>query len=129
MFIRHRDPAPRENLEEKIVDLWVFERTGELVGDPDVVVERSYERGFIPGTAVSRNPTQVIRKRFKQIRSLARADREWVAPLASVLRLPSFNGPGMMFDHGHAMELAARRELIELTPAADAPAKPENEAA
>jgi hypothetical protein len=120
---RHRDPAPREDLEESVVDLWTFERTGELVSNPDDVVERAYERGFIPGIGVSRNPTPVIRKRFRQIRYLACAEREWVEPLATVLRLPRFDGPGVLFDRGHPMDPAPRQELIELIPAPDAPAK------
>jgi hypothetical protein len=121
---RHRDPAPRENLEETTVDLWTFERTGELVSNPDDVVDRDYARGYIPGTGVSRNPTPVIRKRFRQIRYLAAGDREHFEPLGSAMRLPRFDGPGMTFDRGRAVESAPRRELIELTPATDAPAKP-----
>lgn len=121
---RHRNPAPREDLDETIVDLWVYESSGELVSDPDAVVERSYERGFIPGTEVSRHPTHVVRKRFRQIRYLEPGDREHVEPLASVLRLPNFGAPGMCFDRGRAVEPAQRRELVELIPAPDAPAKP-----
>jgi hypothetical protein len=121
---RHRDPAPREDIEETTVDLWTYERTGELVGDPDVVVERSYERGIIRGTGVSLANIPVVRKRFKQVRYLARGDREYADPLGSALRLPRFDAPGMLFDHGHKAEPAARHELIELIPAADAPARP-----
>jgi hypothetical protein len=127
---RHRDPAPRQDIEETVVDLWTFEQSGEIVGDPDSVVERSYEFGFIPGTEVSRRNIPVIRRRFRQIRYLAQGDREWAAPLASLLRLPRFDAPGMLFDRGQAVEPAPRRELIELIPAPDAPAKPAtNEAA
>ena len=118
---RHRDPAPRQDIEETVVDLWTFEQSGEIVGDPDGVVEQSYERGFIPGGG--RN-IPVVRQRFKQIRYLAPDDREWTEPLASVLRLPNFSGTGMLFDRGRVMEPAARRELVELTLAPDAPAKP-----
>jgi hypothetical protein len=122
---RHRDPAPRKNLKETAVDLWVFEDTGALVGDQDCVVERSNGRGFIPANnAISLSNNPVVRKRFKQIRYLKPSDREYADPLASVLRLPRYDGPGMLFDFGHKKEPAQRRELVELIPVPDAPAKP-----
>ena len=121
---RHRDPVARKNLEETIVSLWVFERTGELVGDQDAVVEHSSERGFIPANnAISLSNNPVVRKRFGQIRYLKASDREYADPLASVLRLPRFDGPGLLFDFGHKTKPAQRRELVELIPV-DAPAKP-----
>jgi hypothetical protein len=123
---RHRDPAPREDLESTTVDLWVFERTDELVGDPDLVREISYERGVIPPIGAGPRATPVVRKRFRQIRYLAPGDREYTESLASVLRLPRFNGPGMMFDRGRVVETAPRRELLELIPAPDASAQPAN---
>jgi hypothetical protein len=126
---RHRDPAPRENLEESIVDLWTFESSGELVGDPDLVRALSYERGVIPAIGASLRNTPVIRKRFKQVRYLERGDREYAEPLADVLRLPRFDGPGILFDHGHALEATPRRELVELIPDSSAAAKPVTEAA
>lgn len=113
---RHRDPTAREDLEEKTVDLWVFERTGELVGDQDAVRAHSYERGIIPAIGVSLNSTPVVRQRFRQITYREAGEREWVEPLASVLRLPRFDAPGMLFDHGHAVEPTPRRELVELIP-------------
>ncbi|WP_035714981.1 hypothetical protein, partial [Bradyrhizobium genomosp. I (2014)] len=87
ILARHRAPQPRENLDESVVDLWVYERTNELVSDPDSVVERSYERGYIPGTEVGRNPIPVVRRRFRQIRYIEGGERSYVEPLATVLRL------------------------------------------
>jgi hypothetical protein len=121
---RHRDPAPRKNLEETTVDLWVFERTGQLIQDQDAVLERTYERGSIRASGISLANRPVIRRRFRQIRYLAPGDREYADPLGSVLRLPRFDAPGMFFDHGQKAEPAPRQELMELIPAADAPAKP-----
>lgn len=123
---RHRDPAPRQNLEETTVDLWVFESSGELVGDPDDVRQLSYERGVIPGA--QRN-IPVIRKRFRQTRYLEPGEREHADPLGSILRLPRFDSPELLFDRGRAIEPSSRRELVELIPAPDAPAKPASEAA
>ncbi|MGO4513250.1 hypothetical protein AB4Z51_40380 [Bradyrhizobium sp. 2TAF36] len=120
---RHRDPAPREDIKETVVDLWTFEQSGEIVGDPDDVVEHSYERGLI------RSPMRnvpVVRRRFRQITYLEQGDREWAESLGSVLRLPRFDGPGLLFDRGHAVEPTPRRELVELVPAHGAPAKPVN---
>ncbi|MBR0907022.1 hypothetical protein [Bradyrhizobium liaoningense] len=110
---RHRDPAPRQNLEETTVDLWVFESSGDLVGDQDAVRELSYERGVIPGA--QRN-IPVLRKRFRQIRYLEPGDREHAEPLSSVLRLPRFDAPGLLFDRGRVVETSPRRELLELMP-------------
>ena len=122
---RHRDPAPREDIEEAAVDLWTFEQSGEIVGDPDGVVERSYERGFIPPAGgVSSRTVPVVRKRFRQVRYLEAGPREWVEPLGSVLRLPNFNAPGLLFDRNRVIEPSSRRELVELTLAPNAPAKP-----
>jgi len=123
---RHRNPVPREDLEATFVDLWTYESNGGLISDQDAVVERSRDRGFIPSTKVKRTPTHVVRKRFKQVRYLAPGDREHFEPLISVMRLPRFDGPGMMFDRGLAVEetIPARQELVELIPAPDAPAKP-----
>ena len=123
---RHRNPVPREDLEATFVDLWTYESNGGLISDQDAVVERSRDRGFIPSTKVKRTPTHVVRKRFKQVRYLAPGDREYFEPLISVMRLPRFDGPGMMFDFGQVVEesRAPRRELVELTPVSDAPAKP-----
>jgi len=123
---RHRNPVPREDLEATFVDLWTYESNGQLISDQDAVVERSRDRGYIPGTEVRRTPTHVVRKHFKQVRYLAPGDREYFEPLISLMRLPNFNRPGMMFDHGRVVEepRAARRELVELTLVSDAPAKP-----
>ena len=120
---RHRNPVPREDLEATFVDLWTYESNGGLISDQDAVVERSRDRGYIPSR---RTPTHVVRKRFKQVRYLAPGDRKYFEPLISVMRLPRFDGPGMMFDRGQAVEepRAPRQELMELIPAADAPAKP-----
>ena len=121
---RHRDPAPRKNLEETAVDLWVFEHTGALVGDQDCVVELSNGRGTIPATEHSLTNKPVVRKRFRQVRYLAAGHREYADALGSVLRLPRFDAPGMLFDYGHKAEPARRKELMELIPVPDAPAKP-----
>jgi hypothetical protein len=121
---RHRDPVPRKILDETAVDLWVFERTGELVGDQDAVLERTFERGTIRASGISLANRPVIRKRFRQVRYLAPGDREYADPLGSVLRLPRFDAPGMLFDHGHKAEPAPRQELMELVPTANAPAEP-----
>jgi hypothetical protein len=121
---RHRDPVPRKNLKETVVDLWTYEFTGSLVGDQDAVVERSYESGFIPATEHSLTNKPVVRKRFRQIRYLEAGHREYADPLASVLRLPRFDAPGLLFDWGHKAEPAPRQELMELIPVPDAPAKP-----
>jgi hypothetical protein len=86
-------------------------------------VEQSYERGLI------RSPMRnvpVVRRRFRQITYLEQGDREWAESLGSVLRLPRFDGPGLLFDRGHAVEPTPRRELVELVPAHGAPAKPVN---
>ena len=121
---RHRDPAPRKNLEETAVDLWVFESTGALVGDQDCVVELSNGRGTIPATEHSLTNKPVVRKRFRQVRYLAAGHREYADPLGSVLRLPRFDAPGTIFDQGRKAEPARRKELMELIPVPDAPAKP-----
>ena len=121
---RHRNPVLREDLEATFVDLWTYESTGGLISDQDAVVERSRERGYIPSTKVKRTPTHVVRKRFKQVRYLAPGDREYFEPLISVLRLPRYDGPGMLFDFGHKTEPAQRRELVELIPVPDVPTKP-----
>ncbi|MCK1618909.1 hypothetical protein IVA96_20170 [Bradyrhizobium sp. 159] len=118
---RYRAPAPRQDLAEDIVDLWTFEQNGEIVGDPDVVVERSYERGYIPSHM--RN-IQVVRRRFRQITYLEAGERQYLDPLAMVLRLPRFDGPGLLFDRGRVVEPGKPRELIELVPADDALAEP-----
>jgi hypothetical protein len=121
---RHRDPVPRKNLEENDVDLWVFERTEQLVNDQDAVVEGSDERGFIPASAHGLSNHPVVRRPFRQVRYLKPSDREYADPLRSVLRLPRFDAPGMLFDFGHKTEPTQRRELVELIPVPDAPAKP-----
>jgi hypothetical protein len=121
---RHRDPTPRKTLEETAVELWIHEGTKELVNDQDAVIELSNGRGTIPATEHSLTNKPVVRKRFKQVRYLKASDREYADPLASVLRLPRFDAPGMLFDWGHRAEPAQRRELVELIPVDDAPAKP-----
>lgn len=122
---RYRDPVPREDIEATVVDLWTFEMTGDLVGDPDLVRELSYERGVIPPAGgVGSRPVPVVRKRFRQVRYLEAGDRVHFEPLGSLLRLPRFDAPGMLFDRGKTTDVAPRRELLELIPAPDAAAKP-----
>jgi hypothetical protein len=123
---RHRAPEPRQDIAEDVVDLWVFESSGELVGDPDSVIEREYAKGII--LSPMRN-IPVERRRFRQVSYLEAGAFEWIKPLGEVLRLPNFNAPGMMFDRGQRVEPSQRRELVELIPAPDAPAKPVTEAA
>jgi hypothetical protein len=113
---RHRDPVPRKNLEETVVDLWVHEGTVALIRDQDCVVELSNGRGTIPATEHSLTTKHVVRKKFRQLRYLAAGDREYADPLGSILRLPNFDGPGTLFDWGHKAEPARRKELMELIP-------------
>ncbi|MCK1679545.1 hypothetical protein IVA87_08735 [Bradyrhizobium sp. 147] len=120
---RYRAPAPRQNLAEDVIDLWVFESSGELVNDQDAVIETADGRGKIPGGMVNRHPTFVVRRRFKQVRYLEPGDRQHLEPLSAALRLPRFDGPTMLFDRGRAVKPAERRELLELVPADDAPAE------
>ena len=124
LIARHRDPVPRKDLEEAVVDLWVHERTMALVHDQDCVVELSNGRGTIPATEHSLTNKHVIRRRFRQVRYLAAGHREYADPLGSVLRLPRFDGPGLLFDFGNKTKPARRKELMELIPIPDAPAKP-----
>ena len=89
------------------------------------MVELSNGRGTIPANnAISLTSNPVIRKRFRQVRYLKPSGREFADPLASVLRLPRYDGPGMLFDFGNKTEPAQRRELMELIPVPDASAKP-----
>jgi hypothetical protein len=121
---RYRDPKPRQDLSEEITDLWCFERTGQLAGDQDAVIALANGRGIIPATEHSLTNKPVVRKKYRQVRYLAAGHREYVDPLASILRLPRFDQPGTLYDRGNRLEPARRKELMELIPVPDAPAKP-----
>jgi hypothetical protein len=114
---RYRDPLPRKDLEETTVELWTFaKRPDEIVSDPSVIVEREPGVGFIPPTTRGLHPTHVQRRKFRQIRYLEAGAREYLISLGEALKLPRFDGPGMLFDRGRAVEPAERRELLQIVP-------------
>ena len=101
--------------------------TGDLVGDPDLVIrEISYEHGSIPPIGAGPRAIPVVPQRFRQVRHTSKpGDRQYVrAAWRRFCGFRDFDCPGLMFDRGRAVELTPRRELLELVPAPDAPAKP-----
>jgi hypothetical protein len=95
-----RPGVPRENVSEKIVDLWVFENSGNLIGNQDAVTETADGKGFlVPGTGVGAMlGTSCVRRRYRHV-SYRPAERPTdPVPFHASLRLPDCDGPAPGFD-------------------------------
>jgi hypothetical protein len=115
MIARARAPAQRENLSEKLVSLWVFASTGSVIGNQDDVVPTGDDStGFIRG---AQHKTHAIRRKFKSITYRDAETRQPLVPFFAALRLPSPNGPGLVWDPRDGLSAAAALEALNRRPA------------
>jgi hypothetical protein len=125
MLARYRPPAPRENIAEVGVELWVFAANGNLVGAQDEVVERDDGSGYLVSSSHYRNPC--VKRRFRSIEYLEAEPRRHFEPFYTELRLPSLDGPAWSPRGGASpaavlealarrAEVSERQVLTELVP-------------
>ncbi|KRR11291.1 hypothetical protein CQ12_05545 [Bradyrhizobium jicamae] len=125
MLARYRPPAPRENIAETEIDLWVFASNGSLVGSQDEVIERDDGTGYLITSTQYR--ANCVKRRFKSIEFLEAEPRQYFEPFYAELRLPSLDGPAWSPRKGASpaavLEALARRSesperqvLTELVP-------------
>jgi hypothetical protein len=108
----------RENVSEKTVELWVYERTGHLIGNQDAVTETADGKGFlVPGTgAAAMLGASCVRRRYRSVSYRPAEPPIDPVPFHASLRLPDCDGPATGFD--------GSRLVIEAVAALDIDANP-----
>jgi hypothetical protein len=114
---RYHAPAPREVIAEKPVALWVFASNGSVVGGQGDVVPTGGDgsTGFLQA---SLHKTQVIRRKFRSITYREAEARQPLVPFFAALRLPSLDGPGLIWDPRDGFSAAAALEALKQRPKA-----------
>jgi len=116
MIARSRAPAQRENLSEKLVSLWLYASNGSVIGNQDDVVPTGDgATGFIRGS--QHHKTHAVRRKFKSISYLEAESRQPLVPFFAALRLPSPDGPGLVWDPRDGLSAAAALEMLKQRPA------------
>jgi hypothetical protein len=116
VLARYRVPAPRKNISEKTVSLWTFASTGYVVGDQDGVVPTGDgDTGFLRGSP--QHKTQVVRRKFRSISYQEAETHQQLVPFFAALRLPSPDGPGLVWDPREGLSAAAAVEVLKHRPA------------
>src|SRR5205823_4331315 len=111
MIARYRAPAQRENISEKTVGLWAFAASGSVIGDQDSVIPAGDgSTGFI---RTSQHKTRAVRRKFKSITYLEAEGRQPHIPFFAALRLPSLDGPGLVWDPRDGLSPAAALEKLK----------------
>jgi hypothetical protein len=78
---RLRTPTPRENISEKAIDLWVFARSGAIVGNQDDVnPTRDGSTGLIRGSQ-----TRAVKRKFRSITYREAESRQPLVPFFAAL--------------------------------------------
>ena len=112
MIARLRVPAQRENISEKVVSFWCFAANGNIIGNQgDVTPTGDGDRGFIRGSAQYK--AQAVRRKFKSISYIEAAPREPLTPFFSALRLPSPDGPGLVWNPRSDLSAAAVVDMLQ----------------
>ena len=111
VIARHRPPLPRETVSEKTVALWVFAATGNVIGNQgDVTPTGDGSTGFIRGS--QHHKTRVVRRKFKSVVYVEAASHEPLVPFFSALRLPSPDGPGLVWNPRSDLSAVAALEVL-----------------
>jgi hypothetical protein len=112
---RYHAPAPREVIAEKEVALWVFGSNGSILGNQDdVIPSDDGSTGFVQA---SHHKTRVIRRKFRSINYREAEARQPLVPFFAALRLPSPDGPGLVWDPREGLSAVAALETLKQRPA------------
>lgn len=115
---------PREVISESTESLWVYERTGALIGDQDRVQASDGGKGFLP--ASSTDPFEgghsCVRRKFKVTKFHPAQHRVTTDSLYRVVQLPRFDGAGNLI--GRYWRSSAQHFAEAAGEAASASARP-----
>jgi len=116
MIARYRASAQRENISEKEVALWVFASNGSVIGNQgDAIPTGDGSTGFIRSS--SQHRSRVVRRKFKSITYLDAEARQPLVPFFEALRLPSPDGPGLVWNPRDDLSAEAAIEMLNRRPA------------
>lgn len=109
---RRQMAQQRQIIDEKLEFLWVYQTTGELVGDQAGVVPQGGNSGFYRDD--SGFSQDCVQRQFKTTSFYpAAANADYAEPLHLALRLPHFDRPGVAFSgEGRTHEHVARSGLL-----------------
>ena len=110
MLARYRPPAPREDISEKEIELWVFASNGNLVGAQDDVIGLSDGSGYLLG---SQHRTHCVRRKYRSIEYREAEARQPFNSLYEALRLPNVDGPGTAWRPRERMSPSAALEVLK----------------
>jgi hypothetical protein len=97
ILARDAGALPRENQRSREVSLWVVAGTGAIVGNQGAVISSDGITGELNSAYSSMRP-RCIRRKFKETVYIPSQIFDWPGALYASLKLPSFTGPGLLFD-------------------------------
>src|SRR5262249_46473494 len=101
VIARGKPALPRVDVESQAIDLWVFEATGQVVGDQGAVkliAGQNSEHGVIQSSSPEVHGIHCRRPRYRLVTSHPAAPAVVPRPIFRDLRLPQFDGPGVVWD-------------------------------
>jgi hypothetical protein len=97
ILARDAGAAPREDLRSREVELWVIAGTGDIVGNQSAVASTDGITGQLDAPFSSMRP-RCLKRRFREIEHHPAEFLDWPGDLFSLVKLPHFAGPGLLFD-------------------------------
>lgn len=116
---RAAEMQPEKILREVEIELWVHDESGQIVLDQRAVVAISKAEGTVGAWR-----TPCARRRFKEVTYLPEVAVQRATPFLQALRLPYFDGRGLVFDGDRD---AATAQQVLSTRSANAPKPPERQ--
>lgn len=97
ILARDAGSLPRQDISSRGVDLWVAETTGDIIGDQDAVSSDDGIHGQVH--VMGGTMRWKCRKRsFREINFHPSVSYDWPGSFHALIRLPSLDGPGALFD-------------------------------
>jgi hypothetical protein len=107
---RGRPAVPRQDISEKLIDLWCRATDGGLIGDQDAVVPIDTETGHL---FINRTRLDCVKRTFRSVQYSPEVWLEIPEDFHSTLRIPHFDRQGVDFDGQFMVEQAVAAMNIE----------------
>jgi hypothetical protein len=98
LIARGQPFRPRENVGEKLLEMWVFASTGVAVPHQSDVRVDGDGIGSLPSGAGGRFRIKCVKRKFRKIQYREEQQPARIEPIVTAARIPRFDGPGVIWD-------------------------------
>jgi hypothetical protein len=113
---RGRPGVPRQDISEKMIDLWCRATDGGLIGEQDAVVPVDTQTGHL---FINKTRVDCVKRKFRSVQYNPDVWSEIPEPFHSTLRIPNFDRQGADFDGQRMIEEQVAAVSVEPPPATE----------